>query len=764
MTSTSSSTDKRAIEIVLENLRSRIRTYVLTEAGLLVLLLTGVAFWVGLATDWFFEPPPSVRIAAYAILALASVTILIWWGVNRWFANLSDRSLALLLERKFPELNDRLSVAVDLGSRPAGDLQVHAELAERTLQGAAEAARQIDPALALNQPRLRRFMGGAAALLLSVLALAMLAPKVWQTYSHRLALSPEKWPRSVELTLDGFQPDGRGGWVRKVARNSDVPIVVRPNLTGELKSPGRVSIRYRWQDGGRGRDELVRIGGASASATASQRFEYLFERIAGDVEFSLRGGDARIEPVRIEVVERPKVTALTLECTYPNYLDRSARSLTAGPRMELPEGTSIRVAGVANKPLREIRWRTSTDQGNQTPVVNQNTSSEFAYDLQLTSSDVDLQIRLLDEDGIESAEAFKVAVLAKRDLKPQIQVVREGIGTAVTPTASIPLQLSIEDDYAVQSATLTIERDEQTLATLPVTLPSSTAQEIVTLASTDLRDVSKAIGAQDPAAENPDALAQGQGPLEPGQRLSIAITAKDYYDLKEQPRFSVAPPMTFEIVTPEELLARLSVREQNLRQTFEAVADKLLLLYGSLEKLSPTPPLAAEASVPPTDTSLLVNGESDSADAIEQRERLFELEIKGLAENARQIGDEILGIAGGFENIHDQLFNNRIENTELSDRIGNRIAKPLRQLGDTRMQAVAEQVSEIDGSSSTLASAKQQAREAITEVEALLREMQGLENYNEVIAMLRDIIRQQDQLHSKTKDQQKSKLRDLLLE
>lgn len=762
MPPTSSSTDKRAIESVLENLRSRIRTYVLTEAGLLVLLLAGVAFWVGLATDWFFEPPPSVRIAAYAILALSALVILLWWGVNRWFANLSDRSLALLLERKFPELNDRLSVAVDLSNRPAGDPQVHAELAERTLQGAAEATRQIDPALALNQPRLRRFMGGAAALLLSVLALAMLAPKVWQTYSHRLALSPEKWPRSVELTLDGFQPDGRGGWVRKVARNSDVPIVVRPNLTGELKSPGRVSIRYRWQDGGRGRDELVRIGGASAAATASQRFEYLFERIAGEVEFSLRGGDARIEPVRIEVVERPKVTALTFECTYPDYLDRSARSLTAGPRMELPEGTSIRVTGVANKPLREIRWQTSTDQGNQTPAVNRNTSSEFAYDLQLTSSDVDLQIRLLDEDGIESAEAFKVAVLAKRDLKPQIQVVREGIGTAVTPTASIPLQLSIEDDYAVQSATLAVKRDEQTLATLPVALPSSAGQEIVTLASTDLREVSKAIDSQDPAAENPDAPAQG--PLEPGQRLSIAITAKDYYDLNEQPRISAAPPMTFEIVTPEELLARLSVREQNLRQTFEAVADKLLLLYGSLEKLSPTPPLAAEASIPPTDASLLVNGESDSADDIEQRERLFELEIKGLAENARQIGDEILGIAGGFENIHDQLFNNRIENTELSDRIGNRIARPLRQLGEVRMQAVAEKVSEIDGSSSTLAAAKQQAREAITEVEALLREMQGLENYNEVIAMLRDIIRQQDQLHSKTKDQQKSKLRDLLLE
>jgi len=766
MNSTSSSNDKRAIESVLANLRSRIRSYVLAEAGLLVLLLAGVAFWLGLATDWFFEPSPSIRIAVYVLLSLAMLAILLWWGLTRWATKLSDRSLALLLERKFPELNDQLSVAVDLGENVADEQSVHPELAERTLQGAAEAARRLDTSAALNQPRIQRFVGGAAALVLSVAALAMFAPKVWQTYSNRLALSPDRWPRSVELTIDGFQPDGQGGWVRKAARNSDVPIIVRANLSGDLKSPGRVSIRYRWQDGGGGRDELVRIGNAASTASSNQRFEYLFERIAGDVEFSLRGGDARIQPVRIEVVERPKVTALTFECSYPDYLDRTARSLTAGPRMELPEGTKVRITGVANKPLREIRWQTSTDQGNQTPVVTQNTSDEFAYDLELASNDVDLQIRLLDEDGIQSAEAFAVAVLAKRDLKPQIQVVRNGVGTAITPTASLPLQLSIEDDYAVRSATLTVKRDDQVLATLPVTLPDTAQQEVVALATTDLRDLTQTPPKEATTPENSDTPAGG--PLEPGQRISVAITAKDHYDLSEEERFSSAPLMTFEIVSPEELLARLSVREQNLRQTFEAVADKLLLLYGSLERLEAEAPPTTDARATSPDADLLVNGELNSTEVVEGEEaegdKLFQLEVKGLAENARQIGEEILGIAGGFENIHSQLFNNRIENTELSDRIGNQIAKPLRQLGEVRMQAVAQRVGEMDGSSNNLAAAKEQARVAITEVEKLLREMQGLENYNEVIAMLRDIIRQQDRLHGKTKDQQKSKLRDLLLE
>ncbi|MGI9458155.1 MAG: hypothetical protein ACR2NU_16445, partial [Aeoliella sp.] len=202
----------------------------------------------------------------------------------------------------------------------------------------------------------------------------------------------------------------------------------------------------------------------------------------------------------------------------------------------------------------------------------------------------------------------------------------------------------------------------------------------------------------------------------------------------------------------------LSGTEQNLRQTFETVADKLLVLYDSLDQLEtklPTPSAATSES----DKMLVV----DTAGTDDQSNNVIGREADRLAENVRQMADEILGVATGFEDIHAQLANNRIDNSELSDRIGNRIAAPLRELGSGRMKQVEQRVSELAGVGS-IEQAKDETRLAITEVERLLREMQGLENYNEVIATLREIIRQQQQITGKTKDKQKDDLRDLLLD
>lgn len=750
MPSTDSNADKNTLNSVLGRVRQRVRNYVLAESVLLVSVMLGVAFWLGLLLDWSFEPSPPVRLVGHVLVATLAISILLRWGVSRWFARLGNRSLALMLERRFSNLNDQLSVAVDLGESTNQGDAVHPELASRTMRGAAEAAAKLDIHQAFNRPRLSKLGVIVSLFAFSVMALALGAPDIWHTFKQRLALSPDEWPRRVELSLEGFEPDGQGGWVRKAARNSDVPIKVRAALTGNHSAPERVSIRYRWNDGGKGRDELIRIGDASTSGASHQQFEYVFERITGDVAFSLRGGDDRIRSVYIEAVERPKVTQLEFKCTYPKYLGRSERTLTVGPRMELPEGTRIRVIGSANKPLQNIAWQTTTDDGGASPETSEDQSLKFEYDLQLANNDVDLQVGLLDEDGIESAEPFAVSIRAKRDLKPQVQVIRDGIGTAVTPHAKIPLQVAVEDDYGVQSASIAIARGEEPLATRPVALPNNTEDTAVALAAVDLRDLI--------ASDANDTIQA----IAIGQRLTFAVSADDRYNLTEESRLSLAPLLSFEVVSPEDLVARLSAREQNLRQTFEAVADRLLLLYDSLERMEPEQPSA-------TSPELAADGQGGAnitvpTDPIEFDKKSIRREVKSLAEKSRQISDEVLGIAGGFENIHAQLRNNRIEDTELANRIGNLIAKPLRELAEMRMRLVEERILAVNGRQPTIAEAKAETRLAIVEVEKLLREMQGLENYNEVVAMLRDIIRQQDRLHSKTTDKQKSKLRDLLLD
>ncbi len=743
---TDRSGDYRTVHNLLAGLRRRIRSFVLLEAVLMSLVLLGVLFWGGLTLDWMFEPSPRVRVVVHVAVFVTLAGILVWWGLRRWMVALSDRSLALLVERQHPELNDALSVAVDLGA--TGAEQVHPELARRTMQLAAEQAARIDTDELLNGVRLNRIAMVVGALAMSVVALAMLAPTVWSTYADRLALSPDEWPRQVDLAVEGFQPDGEGGYVRKVARNSDVPVVVNAKLTDGLESPERVTIRYRWQEGRRGRDDLIRIGDAVPGRDNHQRYEYLFERIASDVEFEIRGGDDRVERLRLEVVERPKVTDLAFACRYPDYLERAARTIPVGPRVELPEGTRIEAQGEANKPLEVIRWR-RIEQTDDGPVQGESVTAEFATSIDLEENDVELEIELTDADGITSAEPFRVTIAARRDQKPQVIANRDGIGTAVTTSARVPLEVSIEDDHAVRSVWLELHRDDQVLPPMPVDLAAGLRRDVVALATVDLAEL---------AADHPGEPAYA---FAPGQKLSIVAAADDKYDLQEGGRTTEARALAFEVVSEDELMARLATAEQNLRQTFESVADKLLLLYGSLEKLDATG--SDSAATARSDQDLLVVDTSASTPPNDDGDRLLR-ESHRLAETARQIGSEISGVASGFDEIHSQLRNNRIDNSELLERIGKRIAGPLHKLGDERMAAVATRIADIGSEDSNASAAKAETRLAIVDVEKLLQEMQGLENYNEVIATLRDIIRQQQQINAQTKKEQKSELQDLLLD
>src|SRR5690606_34505717 len=138
--------------------------------------------------------------------------------------------LALLLERRYPELADRLSTAVDMRRLRQETEQLHPELVQCTRHEAAQVAEHLDLGDALNHNYLRRIAAGAVLLALSIVVLAIVAPGVWQTYTQRIALAPDAWPRTVDLSVDGFEPDGRGGWIRKVPRNSDVALAVQASL------------------------------------------------------------------------------------------------------------------------------------------------------------------------------------------------------------------------------------------------------------------------------------------------------------------------------------------------------------------------------------------------------------------------------------------------------------------------------------------------------------------------------------------------------
>src|SRR5438309_628489 len=98
------------VEACLERLRGRIRQYVLWEGIALAVVVAGLFFWFSLGFDWAvfavrrLEPPRWLRVGFdVAVLSGLAVVVLLLIAF-RVFRTFRAKSLALILERRFPEL------------------------------------------------------------------------------------------------------------------------------------------------------------------------------------------------------------------------------------------------------------------------------------------------------------------------------------------------------------------------------------------------------------------------------------------------------------------------------------------------------------------------------------------------------------------------------------------------------------------------------------------------------------------------------------
>src|SRR3984957_14154953 len=133
-----------AIHAVLSRLRRRIRAYVLLEGAALLCVVCGVLFWLTLALDWSYfrltalELPRWFREAIAVAAVVLVVAGLMFWIVLRFFARFRARALALVLEKRFPELGMRLITAVEMAEAQSGrQSQLTSAMIERTIDEAA---------------------------------------------------------------------------------------------------------------------------------------------------------------------------------------------------------------------------------------------------------------------------------------------------------------------------------------------------------------------------------------------------------------------------------------------------------------------------------------------------------------------------------------------------------------------------------------------------------------------------------------------------
>jgi hypothetical protein len=755
-----------AVRRAIAAVRRRLRAYVWAEGLAALTVLLGSAFWLGLLLDWWFEPSPTARSAAVGAVIIAGVFVVYRFLLRRAFVPISDGAAAILLERRYPVLGDHVTTAVHVASSPGRAAAYHPELIARTQTAAANVIREIRPAGLFRSGPLTAILVAAALLSVSIGLFAILASDTFGFWLDRLAMSDRPWPRRVHLEVVGFDPDDQGQRVHKLAKEDGFELLVRAALGG-YEAPDLVEVRTRAEDGRRARDTLTRVGESAPGRDEFQLYRYVFKRVSESMTLDVVGGDDRVRNLRLEVVERPELFSLEFECEYPEYLGREPRLLAVTGGMRIPEGTRLVLHAASSKPLVASRIRTSSTDQDVALEFHDEPSESLRWEYGPLQQDDVLLINATDVDGVTCREPYRVSLAVVPDEPPQVAVRLAGIGTAITPEARIPAIGKITDDYGLKEAWFEYQVDDHSPSSLDLAINPSAEAAVNPEDAFDTRAIN-------PATDQRLLL------LRPGQRLSLWIKATDRYDLSDQPRAGSSQQFMLDVVTVSDLLALLERRELELRQRFEAIVEKMtdtrnLLARVEFESAPDGQAEAADGAMNESpdaerteeDSSGQEGPDEAAARALARRR----LRVAGSLQNINQSADEVLGVAEAFDDIHDQLTNNRIDNPELMSRLRGEIAVPLHQIGEIRMPELAAQVKLVEthvedpaAGPPALADALKLSDEILIEMRHVLERMLELETFNEVVSQLRDIITDQEEIKRRTQEQQRQRLRQLFEE
>lgn len=702
--------------------RARLRSVLRWELLAKLAAAAAALLWVGLLIDRQFEPPPAVRGVAYLVAAIGT---LVWVGrttLAPLFLPITNEQMAGLIERVRPEFRDSLLTAVSANAAGGGDDQVAESLMASTNERALAAASQPGRSSVVSSLRMRRWAAVATLGVGATVAYGVMNPEAAEVYANRLALSPEPWPRQVALALEGFEREEDGVWRRRIAAGDSVDLVVRADLSSGRISPRNVWLRYRMEDGQSGREAMARVGEPTDGDRPYQLFRHSLEDLRGGARMSIRGGDAAIDPVEVVLVPRPAILSVQAEITRPGYLGGAKRAAPAAAVGEIAAGSSARLTVKASRPLASVSadWQEAADSALLS-VGHSPGSAEAEINCPRLDQDGLLTITIVDQYGIAGAAPYPVELRVKPDRRPTVLLRPTTPGEAVTPDARIELLAEIEDDYEVINARLTLEVDERPVAPRTLTLraasPKRPPKRIVLRPKVDLLAQRFAGG-------------KSAGRLAVGQVLRVAATASDGCDLKDEDRAATSPSLTFRVVTPDALLAEIEQREADLRRTFEKTTEQM---------------------------SRTARGIREQAGEATARQ------IGRWRDAVKQSTSETLAVGEAFRGVYDRLVANRIDNSDLLDRVGRQIADPVLELGEGEMAALTALLG-ADPAAYRANAAAELSTSVETTMERLLAVMRSLETYNEVLAMLRQVIDGQDRVLQDTKrarrDQARSRLFD----
>jgi hypothetical protein len=807
------------IDSLLAQLRRRIRQYVLVEGVAWVVIVLAAIFWVTMGLNWLYFEASSLELPKWfrvfiqvgAVGLVAAAVVL--WVLLRFLRRMRTRALALVLERRFPELDDRLITAVEVADSQTGrETELTYAMLRRTVDDVTQAVQQVDVSDVFARRPLWRAVTISIALVASIVAFGLFNRALMASWVGAfIGLKDEYWDRDTRLVAlvvpENAQPNDPprefSDFFYKHPKGGDLNLLVvvpeRDERTGKIfKVPDRVQLRY----------ELAGDkGGATVtmSRTGERQFSYTLADLLDNMTFTIRGGDfVNRVPYEVGIVDPPTVDQVILHCKYPDYTGLNtvqdqqgqlvgAPRRVAGTQISLPMETAFTMIAATNKPLVGVRVECDhfrmrlAESGGRLTILREDglpgrelalpaelaatwlrpATNEFRMDFALATdaaeriealaeasriplvAETTLRIYLEDTDRIGTIEPSRLLVQGIVDREPEADLAFQGIGEHITRKASIPVAGLLRDDYAILQTHFAYKLAEKGQPVTP-DLPWLPA-EFAAGPTGPVREFR--LGGSEGAVERFSVI---NLPLEVGQTLKLAVFIEDGDDLNgpHSVYATPRPEYTFKIVTDEELLSILFQKELGLRSRFEQIISEV---EGTRQELDETQPRLDELKQ--------LKSNAGAAERVQLVSGAIQTAADRSTIQVNKNAQETKSIEIGFAEIVNELENNGLLTPNMAERLRDRIVKSLSDIADNRFRAIDRAVGAFRAVHEEGGDPGAELRRSIEEIDLtlelmrqVLAEMEDLAKFHELQEELRKMISNQQDIRRGTQQ----RLEDLL--
>ncbi len=381
---------------------------------------------------------------ALSLSGLAVTLVTAWWFLVRPLSRkITLTHIARILEIRHPELQERISTAVELmSSEDPESVKGSEELIAAVVDSAVLDVEKVDPSAEFKSGRASRFALVAGVTVVVLVLMFVIFPRQAGVLMAR-AVAPfldigNAW--SDTLAVDPGD--------MRIAIGETVTIT----MTVDHPRLKRAEIRRKLADGS---ESVERMSPSGEDAEGRKRFAITFPAVADSFDYRVRAGSAVSEFFSVEAVPKPVVEGVTLRYDFPDYTGREPVEFESDTgEIRVLAHTEVTVRAAFNKAVAEADFQIL---GVPVEASSEIAGSEASWRFVLPEGiESRWRMKATDADGFES-DATDRPVTALPDLAPQVRITAPTFRElTLRPSELLPLRHEVTEDIGLSEIALLV--------------------------------------------------------------------------------------------------------------------------------------------------------------------------------------------------------------------------------------------------------------------------------------------------------------------